>query len=326
MRAVCCPDSLKGVLTASDAAAALASGFRETGWEADEVPLGDGGEGTAQVLQAALGGEWTTARVEDPLGREVEARFLLLPGGRAVVEAAEAVGLGRLEEAERDPIRASSRGLGQLMAAAAAAGAAELVVALGGSATVDGGLGLREVLPELPVPAVAACDVRNPLLGDRGAARAFGPQKGASPSQVEELERRLAGMAELTPYADLPGAGAAGGLGAALAALGAELVAGIDLVLDAIGFGERLSGASLAVTGEGALDRSSLEGKTVVGVLRACDRSGVPCFVFGGRLENGIATALHDAGAVGVFELSGDRTLARADLADLGRALGERGG
>jgi glycerate kinase len=321
-RAVVCPDSLKGVLSAAEAAAALAAGLREGGVEAEELPLADGGEGTAAALHAALGGEWRSARVEDPFGRDVEARFLLLPDGRAVVESAEAIGLWRLGEGEHDPLRASSRGLGQLLLAALEAGARELVVALGGSATVDGGAGLREVVTGLPVPVTAACDVRNPLLGERGAAHAFGPQKGASPSDVAELERRLAAMPELAPYADLPGAGAAGGLGAAFAALGARLEPGIELVLEATGFAARLEGAAFAVTGEGAVDRSSLEGKTVAGVLAACRRSGVPCVVFGGRVEDGVAVELHRAGADAVFALGGDPDRARDDLFELGRALG----
>jgi glycerate kinase len=321
-RAVVCPDSLKGVLSAAEAAAALAAGLREAGVEAEEVPLADGGEGTAAALHAALGGEWRSAPVEDPLGREVEARFLLLPDGRAVVESAEAIGLSLLGEDERDPLRASSRGLGQLVLAAVEAGARELVVALGGSATVDGGAGLREVVNDLPVPITAACDVRNPLLGERGAARAFGPQKGASPADVAELERRIAAMPELAPFADLPGAGAAGGLGAALAALGARLEPGIELVLAAVDFAARLESAAFAVTGEGAVDRSSLEGKTVAGVLGACRRGGVPCVVFGGRVEDGIAAELYGAGAEAVFALGGDPGRARDDLVELGRTLG----
>ena len=140
-------------------------------------------------------------------------------------------------------MRASSRGLGELIVAAQDAGASGLVVGLGDSATVDGGAGLREVVGALPAETLVACDVANPLLGPRGAARAFGPQKGASPAQVEELERRLASDPALEPYADLPGAGAAGGLGAALASLGATLVPGSELVAEAIGLRERLRGA-----------------------------------------------------------------------------------
>ena len=322
MRAVSCPDTLKGVLPASDAAAALAAGLRRAGIEADEVPLADGGEGTAEALRAALGGGWRSTSVSDALGRSVDARFLLLADGRAVVESAEAIGLWRLLPEERDPLRATSRGLGELILAAAKAGAREIVVTLGGSATVDGGAGLRDVLSELPVPVAVACDVRNPLLGERGAARVFGPQKGATPEQVEELERRLASMPALRPYADLPGAGAAGGLGAALAALGGRLEPGIDLVLDTVGFAERLEGAVLAVTGEGQVDRSSAEGKVPAGVASACRRAGVPCAVFGGRVETGGIAPLYELGASAVFRLSGVPEQARPDLEELGEALG----
>ena len=322
MRALACPDSLKGTLSAAEAAAALASGLRRAGLDADELPLADGGEGTAEALHAALGGVWRTARVADPLGRSVQARFLLLPDGRAVVESAEAIGLGRLKAEERDPMRASSRGLGELVAAALAAGARELVVALGGSATVDGGAGLREVLEELPVPTTAACDVANPLLGPRGAARVFGPQKGADPEQVEELEHRLATMPELSPVADLPGAGAAGGLGAALAALGARLVPGIELVLDAVGFRDRLGAVQLVVTAEGRVDASSAEGKVPAGVAAACASVGVPCVVVGGVVEPEAIAALHRVGAAAVLRLSGEPNRAREDLAEAGENVG----
>jgi glycerate kinase len=321
-RAVCCPDSLKGVLSAREAAGALAAGFRRAGVDAVELPLADGGEGTADVLHAALGGEWHAATVSDPLGRPVVARFLLLPDGRAVVESAEAIGLERLAPGELDPMRASSRGLGELLLAAAESGATSVVVALGGTATVDGGAGLRQAVDRLPVAVTAACDVANPLLGPRGAARVFGPQKGATPEQVDALEHRLAGMDELAPVADVPGAGAAGGLGAALASLGAELRPGIEVVLDAVAFGAALEGADLAVTGEGAVDRSSAEGKASAGVARACARAGVPSVVFGGRVERGAARRLYEQGATAVVPLAGDPERAKADLDDLGEALG----
>jgi glycerate kinase len=312
------------VLTAHEAAQALATGVGRAGLDADALPLADGGEGTADALHAALGGESRIAEVQDPLGRLVDARYLVLPGGRAVVESAEAIGLTRLAPAERDPLATTSAGLGELLQAAAAAGATEILVTLGGSATVDGGAGLRAVLGERGLPGVrlrAACDVRNPLLGERGAARVFGPQKGASPAQVEELERRLAAMDELRDVRDLPGSGAAGGLGAALAAMGAELVPGCELVLDTLGFRERLAGTRLAITGEGRVDESSAEGKVPAGVAAACAAAGVPCAVFGGRVSGGGA-ALYELGASAVLRLSGEPSRAREDLIDLGEVLG----
>ena len=229
MRALASPASCKGVLSAVEAALALAAGMRAGGLDAEEVPVADGGEGTAEVFAATLGGEWRQVAASDALGRVVAAHFLVLEDGTVVVEAAEAVGLARLAEGERDPMRASSRGLGELLLGAAAEAGGPILVGLGDSATVDGGAGLREVVGDALAGRElrALCDVRNPLLGERGAARAFGPQKGASPEQVEELEARLAGMAELRPYADLAGAGAAGGLGAAIASLGGELVSGL---------------------------------------------------------------------------------------------------
>jgi glycerate 2-kinase len=314
VRVVAAPASLKGALGAPAAASALAEGFRRGGVDAIEVPVADGGEGTADVLAAALGGEWRAATVSDPVGRPVRARYLLLPGRMAVVESAEAIGLGLLPPEERDPMRASSRGLGELIRVVLGERLASLLVCLGGSATVDGGAGLREVLDSLPVETTVACDVRNPLLGERGAARVFGPQKGATPEAVEELEARLAGMEELAEVADLPGAGAAGGLGAALAALGAELVPGAELVLDLIGFRERLSGAALAVTGEGTVDRTSAEGKAPGAVVRACGEAGLRCVVFGGRIEEPLEGAHH-------VELSGDPARAHDDLIALGERL-----
>ena len=314
-KAVCAPDKLKGILTAGEAAELLAGGFGRAGAAAETIPVADGGEGTAEALYEALGGEWRKAEVSDPLGRKAEARFLVLPDGRAVVESAEAIGLWRLDAHELDPLRASSRGLGELINAAVAGGAQSVLVGLGGSATVDGGTGLREVLSELPVPVDVACDVHSPLLGERGAARVFGPQKGASPREVEELERRLAGMEELAAVADLPGAGAAGGLGAALAALGARLVPGADFILETVGFRERIRGAALVVTGEGVVDKTSAEGKATGAVVGLCREEGIRCVVFGGRIEFDIEDAEMHA-------LSGDPRRAARDLHDLGRKLG----
>src|SRR5437764_5542876 len=185
VRVLACPASLKGVLGPIEAAAALAEGLRRVdGIEVEELPLGDGGEGTLEVIFGALGGEWRSARVSDPLGRPVEARYLVLADGRAVVESAQAIGLPLVAPGERDPLQASSRGLGELLLAALEDPPRELLVCLGGVATVDGGAGLLEVVPKLRVPVRVACDVRNPLLGPRGAARAFGPQKGAGAGAV----------------------------------------------------------------------------------------------------------------------------------------------
>lgn len=322
-RVLCAPDSLKGVLTAREAAAALADGVRSAGGMAVELPLADGGEGTAEAL-ATGAGEWRSAVVSDPLGRPVDARFWLGADGGAVVEAAEPIGLSRLSPGELDPLRASSRGLGELVLAALAAGAERLTVALGGTATVDGGEGLFAVLPSLSVPVVAACDVRSPLLGPRGAARLFGPQKGATPAVVALLEERLAASARLAPYAELPGAGAAGGLGAALASLGAEIRPGLELVLEASGFRAHLRGAQLVVTGEGSVDASSAEGKVAAGVVAECSRAGVPAVVFGGRVEPDGEAALLATGAAEVVALGGRPEHAREDLAVLGRTLGAR--
>jgi glycerate kinase len=300
------------VLSAEKAAAALAAGFRRAAVECEEVPVADGGEGTARVLAASLGGEWRTANVSDPLGRTVEASWLVLPDGTAVVEAAEAIALSLVAPEERDPLNATSRGLGELMHEAIEAGADALIVCLGGSATVDGGAGVLELFGGFGLPVTVACDVRSPLLGPRGAARAFGPQKGADPAAVKELEQRLALRGDLAPYAHLPGAGAAGGLGAALAALGGELVSGAELVLGTIGFAERIEGAALVVSGEGTVDATTTEGKAPAVVAATCREVGVPCTLFGGLVCDGIKAEA----------LSGDPSRAAADLEELGLRLG----
>jgi glycerate kinase len=306
-------------MTAVDAAAFLAHGFRKTRVDVEELPIEDGGEGTLEVLQRALGGEWQVATVSDPLLRPVEARWLKLPDGRAAVESAEAIGLGRVAKRERDPLRASSRGLGEVIRAALEIDPPELLVCLGGTATVDGGAGMREVLTELPVPTAVACDVRNPLLGPSGAASAFGPQKGASPQTVAKLEERLGAMPELAGVATVEGAGSAGGLGAAFAALGATLIPGAELVLHLVGFHERLGDVDLVVTGEGIVDRWSAEGGKSCGfVAEACREAGVRCVVFGGHVVHDIE------GADELYELSGDTDLAAEDLVALGEILGRQ--
>jgi glycerate kinase len=315
MRAVAAPASLKGVLSPLDAAAHLAVGLRRVdGLEVDEAPVADGGEGTALVVHAALGGAWRTAVVADPLGRPVTARWLLLDDGTAIVESAAAVGLPLLGPSELDPLTASTNGFGELLLAVLGEGPTSFLICVGGTATVDGGVGMRAVAGRRlrNVPMRVACDVRNPLLGERGAARAFGPQKGADTAAVEELERRLTSLVDLEPYRDLPGAGAGGGLGAALASLGAELVPGAELVLDLIRFDERAGAADLVVTGEGTVDATTLEGKAPGAVRARCERLGVRCDLFGGIVSPGF-----DAHA-----LSGRREHAAEDLVKLGEELG----
>jgi glycerate 2-kinase len=317
MFALASPASLKGVLSPLEAAGHLASGLRRVdGVETAELPVADGGEGTAAVIHAALGGTWRRAVVPGALGAPVEADWLLLDDGTAVVESAQAIGLPALELHELDPLRATSRGLGELLLAALAERPSSLLVCIGGTATVDGGAGLLAAAGERlrDVPLRAACDVRNPLLGERGAARVFGPQKGADAAAVEVLEARLAGMAELAPYRDLPGAGAGGGLGAALAALGGQLVEGAELVLDTIGFDERAGRADLVVTGEGTVDATTLEGKAPGAVVRRCAQLGVRCELFGGIVRDGV-----DARS-----LSGVPARAEEDLVGLGEELARR--
>ncbi|MDQ3121163.1 MAG: glycerate kinase [Actinomycetota bacterium] len=313
MRVLLCPASLKGVLSAREAAAALARGVEEAGGDAVVLPVADGGEGTAEALETALGGEWRHARVSDPLGRPVEASWLLLADGRAIVEAAASIGLPLLTPAARDPLRASSRGFGELILAALESSPASLVLALGGVATVDGGAGLREVVGELPVPSVALYDVRTRL---DDAARLFGPQKGASERDVVTLTRRLRAMAELRPYAELPGAGAAGGLGAALAALGAELVPGAPTVLDLLAFDRVLPECDVVVTGEGQVDVTTAEGKAPGEIAARCRVARIRCVVFGGRV-------LANVEGAETVALSGNPGRAEQDLVELGRSLAD---
>lgn len=314
MKLLAAPASLKGVLSPLEAASLLAAGMRRVeGVEVAEAPVADGGEGTAAVIRAALGGEWRTAVVADPLGRTVAARWLLLEDGTAVVDAAAAIGLPLLREDERDPLRATSRGLGELLLATLAAQPTAILVGLGGTATVDGGVGMRGVVGSWlhEVPIRVACDVRNTLLGERGAARVFAPQKGADPDAVDELEVRLAALEELAAYRDLPGAGAGGGLGAAFAAMGAELVDGAELVLELTRFDERARDAALVVTGEGTVDATTFEGKAPGAVLRHCEALGVRCELFGGIVAEGFTA----------HALSGRRALAGEDLVQLGEEL-----
>ncbi len=280
VRALVAPDKFKGTLSAREVATAIAAGLE---CEADVCPVADGGEGTAEALLAAAGGEWASAPASDPLGRVVECRFAMLAdGASAVVEVAEASGLWRLADDERDPLGASSRGTGELIAAATARGASRVLVACGGSATTDGGAGALSAFDPAAAELTCLCDTDVAFMA---AARTFAPQKGAAPEQVEQLERRLAALADELPHDPrrLPYAGAAGGLAGGLWAHGARLVAGAGHVLAALDFDRRLAGAGLVITGEGQLDATSWRGKAVGEVARRAARAGVPCHAIVGR-------------------------------------------
>ncbi len=358
MRIVIAPDSFKESLSAIEVAAALGQGVLEAVPQAtvDLCPMADGGEGTVAAMVAATGGRYITADVFDPLGRSVRARFGLLgrplgpslpgevgltgavtvaqgtPGAgpcercTAVIEMAEASGLALVPVDRRDPMRTTTFGTGQLILAALDAGARDIIIGIGGSATVDGGCGCAQAMGVTfcdrdggacvcglaggGLADVAhidtserderiaearirvACDVTNPLTGPDGAARVFGPQKGATPEMVETLDKNLASLAEVirrdlgVDVEHLKGAGAAGGLGAGLVAFaGATLQGGLGLIAEAVGLRRRLEGADLCITGEGKLDRSSSFGKTAVGVARIAASMGVPVICVPGQAE-----------------------------------------
>ncbi|MFI9818755.1 glycerate kinase family protein [Saccharothrix variisporea] len=300
MRVVIAPDCFGGTLTAREAAEAVAEGWRRAAPD-DELqlrPLADGGPGFVDVLHAALGGTLHDLDVTGPRGERVRAVWLE-HDGTAYVESAQACGLHLIPKDERPATAetATTRGVGELVAAADRT-CHTIVVGLGGSATTDGGEGLREVVTRTNAKLVAASDVENPLLGPHGAAHTFGPQKGASPEAVARLEARLAGMAELAEVRDLPGAGAAGGLGAALLALGAEVTSGAGLVRRLTRLDEALDGADLAVTGEGSFDWQSLRGKLITAVAGGAAERGIPCLVLAGQVSVG----RREAAAAGVQE------------------------
>lgn len=336
LRIVLAPDSFKESMSAPEAVAAMERGVRRVLPDAEcvPVPMADGGEGTTDALVAALGGELVEVPTTDPLGRPVTARYGWVADDRlAVVEVAAAVGLHLLAPQERDPMVASSAGVGAVLRDALDRGAHRLLVGLGGSATNDGGAGMLQALgadlrgtdggalpggggalarlatldlagldPRLAdVEIEVASDVTNPLLGPEGASAVFGPQKGATPQMVADLDAALArwadalGRATGRDVAEVPGAGAAGGLGAAFLALGGTLSSGIDVVVRAARLEEHLAGADLVLTGEGSLDGQTLRGKTPYGVARAAARHGVPVIAFAGRVGAG-AEALYDHG------------------------------
>ncbi len=345
-----CPTAFKGTLTASEATAAMATGARAAAPTAKlwRQPLSDGGNGLLNALESMGGGRGRAARVAGPLGTSVTARYLV-QDHQAVVETAEACGVHLVPEPLRDPLRADTRGVGELLLAAAefAQDDSRLVVGLGGSATVDAGAGMATALgwrlldeagdpirrggggllrlarlerpaASVVLPALTVlADVTNPLVGSGGAARVYAPQKGARPVDVDRLERALENWARVVEnalgidVADVPGGGAAGGLGAAFAALlGSPPQPGADWVLDEVGFDRALADAAVVVTGEGAWDAQSSMGKATGEVVRRSQRAGVPVLLVTGRSEA--------AAPAGVTVVAGSsRTMTTGDLSRL---------
>jgi glycerate 2-kinase len=293
---VAAPDKFRGTATAIDVTAAICSAARAHHWTCAPCPMSDGGEG----FVVAMGGDRRTTTVRGPLGAPVEAVWAFRDDGAAILESASAAGRALLPRPRgEDPVMASTYGVGELVGAALAAGATSVVVGCGGTATTDGGRGLVDALEDLGVavsaPLVAACDVDVRFLD---AAQGFGPQKGATPSQVVRLESRLHDVAAhlLDHYGvdvtTVRGAGAAGGLAGGLVALGATVVSGAQLVADAVGLASRLAEADAVVTGEGRLDAGTLEGKVVTAVLDAAGE--LPTLVVTGRADPQAVNALSD--------------------------------
>jgi glycerate kinase len=314
---LCCPDKFRGSLTAGEAADAFATGVERTGRAAVRLPLADGGEGTLDVLCPSPGAR-RVARVTGPLGKPVEAEWGLR-GDTGVIEMARASGLA-LVAGRNDALQATTQGTGELLRAAFDAGLRRAIVAVGGSATTDGGLGALEALDfDLRgADVVVACDVTTTFVE---AARVFGPQKGAGPDDVAELERRLERLAER--YRDargvdvrkLPGAGAAGGLAGGLAAHGARLVPGAALVADVVGLRDALQDASLVLTGEGRVDATSFAGKVVGHVLDEARPLGVPVAIVAGDAERGVTP--EEIRCLTLVELGGSLERALEDAARL---------
>jgi glycerate kinase len=323
MKILIAPDKFKGALSAREAAENIALGLRDVLRDAkiDILPMADGGEGTAEVICDALGGSWLKCKAHDPLGREINTRYAWIDARKtAVMEMSEAAGMRRVSESERDPLLANTFGVGEMLLDAARRSVDEIVIGLGGSATNDGGLGMARALgfrfveqeheqelcgpvtelvklyriekpKDLSLPEIiTAVDVRNPLLGKNGATRVFGPQKGATNDQIEILERALAKLADVVSkkfgvdYRAKPGAGAAGGLGFGLMSFcGAEIRPGFDVVAEAVALEPKMKDADLVITGEGSLDRQTLEGKTPAGVARLAHKFGKRVFAMVGR-------------------------------------------
>jgi glycerate kinase len=367
MRVLIAPDKFKGSLDAVDVAAALAAGFasaRPSGAPAIEVrsiPLADGGEGTAEALRDVVGGVFVDGNAHDAIGRPIRARYLRAER-KAFIDMSEASGLGRITVDDRDPLRATTLGTGELLQHAIDHGVDDIVIGLGGSATNDGGLGLARALgygfvdddgdailhpADLPslarivppaspwwpasVRVIAASDVRNPLLGPRGATAVYGPQKGLSDANDRErIEDGLKRFADVVAafcgidHREAPGAGAAGGLGFGLLSfVNAELRSGFDVVAEAVQLEDAIAWCDLVITGEGRLDAQTLEGKTAFGVATLARKHGKQTVAFAGGVDVDVLPLL-----LGVFsaviELEGDQAVRMARAAELLRAAADR--
>jgi len=336
MKILIAPDKFKGTLDARDVAQNIARGLLDVLPDAqiEIVPMADGGEGTAEAICAARDCSWVECNVHDPLCRKIDARYGWIDRQKlAVMEMSEAAGMRRLSETARDPIRATTFGVGEMILDATGRGANEIIIGLGGSATNDGGFGMARCLgyrflsnekeltgavtdlqnltkieapvaagvslaksrtqpsrPSLQLNIIAAVDVKNPLLGKNGATRVFGPQKGATTDKIDALERALARLADVVAeqfgfdQRNVPGAGAAGGLGFGLLSFcGAKIQPGFEVVAEAVALESKMKDADLVITGEGSLDRQTLEGKTPAGVSRLARKLGKPVFAIVGR-------------------------------------------
>jgi glycerate kinase len=359
MRILIAPDKFKGSLDAREVAASIETGVRDVLPDAiiDLRPVADGGEGTAAVIQEACGGEWVSCAAHDPLGRPIEARYLWLPdSAKAVIEMSDAAGSRRLSAAEPDLFRADTYGVGEMLCDAVNRGAREILLGLGGSATNDGGFGmaralgfrffagdrelaagpadllnLTRIFPVEPpaVQLIAAADVKNPLLGPRGATRVFGPQKGGTSDQLDLLERALARLAEIVSrdlgcdFREFPGAGAAGGLGFGLMSFGraTTIRPGFDVVAELIGLRTAIEKADVVITGEGRFDAQTLEGKAPAGVASIARHLGKPVHAIVGTVEDSAKTSgLFDS----ITPLVGDDTSPKEAMANAAVLLRDR--
>lgn len=355
-RVLVAPQEFKGSARAVEAAKAIATGIVHgaPGSMVDQCPLSDGGPGLLDVLYAARGGEFVSAPVSDPLGRTIEARYLVLGDGTAVIEAAQANGLALLRPEERDPLRADSHGVGELIAHALRRRPRRLVIGVGGSATNDGGAGMARALgaalwdvtgqpllrgaaalvdlarldwdppAELAeVDVVVAVDVRNPLLGADGATAVYGPQKGAKPADIDLLEAALTRWAAVVrrargvDIATLPGGGAAGGLAAGLVAmLGARIVSGFELVAEVVGLQARMESADFVATGEGQFDEQSWQGKVVGEVVHRGQALGKATVIFAGNVGLG-ARIPESVELIDLARFQADETARMAEVCEL---------